>query len=99
LAFCWRALFAALLLASAALNVGVDMRMREILAERGTPPLVRYERMVLAAKWWPLDRNVRWAPERYREAFNALVDQLQVSNDAARRSAGGPPDAAERLRR
>jgi hypothetical protein len=37
-------------------------------------PQERYDRLADAARWFPLDRNVRTAPEIFRAEFNKLVN-------------------------
>lgn len=78
----WRGAFLASALAATAFNL-IGERETWLALTLPTPsPLIRYERLVASARWYPLDRNLRWAPEEFRQMVAALVaDQLSRGRD------------------
>src|SRR5271168_1307450 len=74
-AHCWRVIFAGIMLALAAANITAQYLTSHALRTKGLSPPERYEQLILAAKFYPLDRNIREAPEGWRLYWNTYVSE------------------------
>lgn len=73
LALCWRVTFVLVGLAIAIANLSAEIIMTRAMRDPALSPQDRVARLELAGLVFPLDRNIRWSAERFRQTWNALV--------------------------
>ena len=68
-----RGILAGVVIALVVSNVLAEFYTARYLQARNLTPLDRYNLLIGASSMYPLDRNLRQAPETFRAAYNALV--------------------------
>jgi hypothetical protein len=61
----------------ALLMVGAEHLAHSALTTLGLSASERYTKLIFAARAWPLDRNMRKAPEQWRAVYNEMMRTLQ----------------------
>src|ERR1700685_3006431 len=70
--FCWRVGLLASVIVLSALDLWAERLTYLAATIPASTPLVRYNRIVHAVRWYPMDRDLRWEPMIFADTYNKL---------------------------